>query len=131
MYKEESCSFSVILNEQCGPNRGEKDVIFLSECYHDISNHLRRCHLSRENVAEINLILAWAGLFDFGASKVKDKTVCPKHGNNLGRYWQPPRTCQYPERCGKMKKLDDGNVINLKMAREVFALFGERTQKNQ
>jgi len=105
MSVEKTCSFSVILNEPCGPNRGDESIIFLRECVGEISNHLRRCHLSRENVTEIDLILARAGLFDLSASKVKEMTVCPKHRNNLGRYWQSPRTCQYPEHAGKFKKL--------------------------
>ncbi|KAL9988693.1 hypothetical protein ACROYT_G003167 [Oculina patagonica] len=128
MSKEVNCSFAVILNEQCGPNRGEEDVVSLRECLHDISNHLRNCHLSRENVTEVTLILARAGLFDLGVSKVKDMTVCPKHRNNLGRYWQSPRTCQYPEHSGKLKKVEDGNVINFKTAKEVLTLFGEKIQ---
>ena len=85
MSVEKTCSFSVILNEHCRPNRAEENIIFLRECVGEISNHLRRCHLSRENVTEIDLILARAGLFDLGASKVKEMTVCPKHRNNLGR----------------------------------------------
>lgn len=128
MSKEVNCSFAVILKEQCGPNRGEEDVVSLRECLHDISNHLRNCHLSRENVTEVTLILARAGLFDLGGSKVKDMTVCPKHRNNLGRYWQSPRTCQYPEHTGKLKKVEDGNVINFKTAKEVLTLFGEKIQ---
>lgn len=122
------CSFSVILNGQCGPNRGEEDVVFLRECFHDISNHLRSCHLSRENVTEVNLILARAGLFDLGASKVKEMTVCPSHRNNLGRYWQPPLTCQYPEHTGKLKKVESGSVINFKTSKEICTMFGETAQ---
>ena len=114
MSVEKTCSFSVILNEHCGPNRGEGKIIFLRECVHQMSNHLRGCHLSRENVTEIDLILARAGVFDLNASKVKQMTVCPKHRNNLGRYWQSPRTCQYPEHARKFKKIGEGIVIKLK-----------------
>ena len=108
---EKTRSFSVILKEHCGPNRGEEKVIFLRECVGEISNHLCRCHLSRENVTKIDIILARAGLFDLSASKVKEMTVCPKHRSNLGRYWQSPRTCQYPEHAGKFKKIEEGIVI--------------------
>ena len=128
MSKEKNCSFSVILNGQCGPNRGEEEIIFLRECMHEIGNHLRRCHLSRENVTEIDLILVRAGLFDLTASKVKEMTVCPKHRNSLGRYWQAPRTCQYPEHTGKFKKLEEGIVINFKTSKEIYNLFGEVAQ---
>ena len=55
MSVDKTCSFSVILNENCGPTRGEEKIIFLHECVHEISNHLCRCHLSRENVTEIDL----------------------------------------------------------------------------
>ena len=127
MSVEKPCSFSVIFNENCGPNRGEGKIIFLHECVHEMSNHLRRCHSrSRENVTEIDLILAGAGVFDPSASKVKQMTVCPKHRNNLGRYWQSPRTCQYPEHAGKFKKIKEGIVINLKTSN--FTLFGETAQ---
>ena len=128
MSVEKTCSFSVILNKHCGPNRGEGKIIFLHECVHEMSNHLRRCHLSRENVTEIDLILARAGLFDLSASKVKQMTVCPKHRNNLGRYWQSPRTCQYLEHAGKFKKIEEGIVINLKTSKETYTLFGETAQ---
>ena len=95
---------------------------------HEISNHLRRCHLSREHVTEIDLILARTGLFDLTASKVKEMTVCPKHRNSLGSYWQAPRMCQYPEHTGKFKKLEEGIVINFKTSKEIFTLFGEIAQ---
>ena len=128
MSVEKTCSFYVILNEHCGPNRGEGKIIFLRECGNEISNHLRRCHLSCENVTEIDLILARAGLFDLSASKVKQMTVCPKHRNNLGRYWQSPRTCQYPEHTGRFNKSEEGIVINLKTSKEIYTLFGETAQ---
>ena len=128
MSVDKSCSFSVILNEHCGPNRGEEKIVFLHECVHEISNHLRRYHLSRENVTEVDLILARAGLFDLSARKVKEMTVCPKHRNNLGRYWQAPRTCQYPEHAGKYKRIEEGIEINLKTSKEIFTLFGKAAQ---
>ena len=91
-------------------------------------NHLRRCHLSRENVSEIDLILARAGMFDLIASKVKEMTVCPKHRDSLGRYWQAPRTCQYIKHTEKFKKLEEGIVINFKTSKEIYTLFGEIAQ---
>ena len=128
MSVEKTCSFSVILNEHCGPNRGEENIIFLHECVGEISNHLRRCHLSRENVTEIDLVLARVGLFDLSASKVKEMTVCPKHRKNLGRYWQSPRTRQYPEHARKFKKNEEGIVINLKTSKGIYTFFGEKAQ---
>ena len=75
MSVEKTCSFSVMLNEHCGSNRGNGKIIFLRECGHELSNHPRRCHLSRQNVTKIDLILAQAGLFDLRASKVKQMTL--------------------------------------------------------
>ena len=128
MASNNTCSFAIITNGKCGPNRGEENVIFLRECSHDISSHLRGCHLSRENVTEVNLLLAGAGLFDLGISKVKEMTICPTHRNNLGRYWQSPRTCQYPEHVGQVKKVAGGTVINFKTSKETYTLFGETAQ---
>ena len=96
---EKTCSFSVILKEHCGPNRGEEKVIFLRECVGEISNHLRRCHLSRENVTEIDIILARAGLFDLSASKVKEMTVCPKHIKQPWQVLAVPQNLSIPRTC--------------------------------
>ena len=71
MSVEKTCSFSVISNEHCGPNRREEKIIFLRECVHEINNHLRRCQLSRECVTDIDLILARARLFDLSAQNTE------------------------------------------------------------
>ena len=75
MSKAETCAFSLILNEPCGPKRGDKHVIFLHERIQD-SNNFGRCNLSREpDVTEVNLTLAQAGFFDIGASKIKPLNI--------------------------------------------------------
>jgi len=79
-------------------------------------------------VTEIDLVLARVGLFDLSASKVKEMTVCPKHRKNLGRYWQSPRTRQYPEHARKFKKNEEGIVINLKTSKGIYTFFGEKAQ---
>ena len=79
-------------------------------------------------MTEVELTLARAGLFDLGGNKVKEVNICPRHRNNLGRYWQPPRTCQYPEHTGKVKRVDGDKVINLKTSREIYTLHGETAQ---
>ena len=94
----------------------------------EISNHLRRCHLSPENVTDIDIILARAGLFDLSASRVKEMTVCPKHRNNLGRHWHSPRTCQYPGHARKFKKIEEGIAINFKTSKDIYTLFGKTAQ---
>ena len=85
MAGDNTCSFAIIIKGNCGQNRGEENVIFLRECSHDICNNLRECHLSGEKLTEVNLILARAGLFDLGMSKVKEMKIYPTHRNNLGR----------------------------------------------
>ena len=105
MSMEKTSSFSVVLNEHCGPNRGEEKLIFLRECKQEISNHLRRCHLSRENVTEIDLILARAGLFDLSASKVKEMTVCPNTETTLAGIGSPPEPVNTQNTPGSLKKL--------------------------
>ena len=58
------CSFSAITGGKCGSNRGCVDFVSLNSCNADISSHLMNHHLSRENVCEMDLILARAGLLD-------------------------------------------------------------------
>ena len=85
MAGDNTCSFAIIKKGNFGQNRGEENVIFRRECSHDISNNLRECHLSGENLTEVNLILARAGLLDLNTSKLKGMTIYPTHRNNLGR----------------------------------------------
>ena len=44
-------------------------------------------HLSRENVCEMDLILARAGLLELADDQIKNRTVCPVHRYTLGKYW--------------------------------------------
>ena len=78
MSVEKTCSFSVILTENCRPNTGEEKIIFRRECVYEIGNQLRRCHLSRENLTKIDLILARTGPVDLGANKVTRDDYVPK-----------------------------------------------------
>lgn len=87
MLVEKICFFFLILNENCGLNRGEEKIIFFCECVGEISNYFCRCYLLCENVIEIDIIFVWVGLFDFSVSKVKEMIVCLKYRNNFGRYW--------------------------------------------
>ena len=89
------CSFSAITGGKCGSNRGCVDFVSLNSCNADISSHLLNHHLSRENVCEMDLILARAGLLEPTDDQIKNMTVCPVHHYTLGKYWQAPKTCQY------------------------------------
>ena len=117
------CSFFGVAKIECGESRGKEEVIPLKECNSDISNQLRSCHLSRANVTEYDLILARAGIFDLPLERVSEMTICPKHRYNLGKYWRPLKTCQYPGHEGRKISLHCKNPINWQMAQEIQKMF--------
>ena len=119
------CSFSAITGGKCGSNRGCVDFVSLNSCNADISSHLMNHHLSRENVCEMDLILARAGLLELTDDQIKNMTVCPVHRYTLGKYWQAPKTCQYPKHHRKKMAIARTDVINFKTAREIKNVFGE------
>ena len=59
----------------------------LNSCNADISSHQMNHHLSRENVCEMDLILARVGLLELTDDQIKNMTVCPVHRYTLGKYW--------------------------------------------
>ena len=117
------CSFFGIGKIECGESRGKEEFVLLSECNSDVSNHLRSCHLSRAKVTEYELILARAGIFNQPLERVSQMTICPKHRHNLGNYWRPLRTCQYPGHEGRKITLHCKNPINWQMAQEIQKMF--------
>lgn len=119
------CSFSAIIGGNCGSSRGCIDSVALNSCDGDISSHLMNHHLSRENVSERDLILARAGLLELTEEQIKNMMVCPAHRYALGKYWQAPKTCQYPRHHGKKTAVSGTHVINFKLAREIKNIFGE------
>ena len=82
-------------------------------------------HLSRENVSEKDLILARAGLLDLSEEQIKKMTIFPAHRHSLGKYWKPPRTCQYPGHQGKKTAVTGKHVVNFKQAKEIKIMFIE------
>ena len=64
MSKGEVCSFFIFSKTRFGPNGGDRDTVLLRKCCDVIFHHLRTCHLSREEVTEVELLLARAGLLD-------------------------------------------------------------------
>lgn len=121
------CSFSAITGGKCGFSRGNTECIALNSCDGDIGLHLANHHLSRENVRERDLILARAGLLELSEEQIKNMTVCPAHLFSLGKYWQAPKTCQYPRHQGKKTAVTGTHVINFKLAREIKNIFGDAT----
>ena len=52
-------------------------------------------------------------------------SICPRHRHCLGKFWRPPRWCQYLDHKGKSTAVGGRHVIGLKLSREIFSLFGE------
>jgi len=117
------CSLSEVTGDTCGSSRGFTDCVGLNSCDGDISSYLQNHHLSRENVCEKDLILSKAGFVELSEEQVKNMTVCPAHRFTLGKYWQPPKTCQYPKHHGKKTAVTGTHVIHFKLAREVKIIF--------
>ena len=70
-------------------------------------------------------ILVRAGLHCLGEKNIEGMTVCPKHRHAFGKFWRPPTTCQYPQHAGKTTAIGGTHVINLKVAEEIRAIFGQ------
>ena len=121
--KPTSCSFIGKGKIICGESRGKQDVIPLVECVADVRNHLKSCHLSRTKVTEQELILARVGRFNLPLDEIKTLTICPKHRHNLGQYWRPLKTCQYPNHEGRKIALHCKNPVNWQMAQEIQTMF--------
>ena len=78
-------SFQAVTGVTCRSRRRFTDRGALNRCDGDISSHLQKLHLSRENVCEKDLILARAGLLEPTEEQVKSMTVCPAHRFTLGK----------------------------------------------
>ena len=112
-------------SKNCGPSRGSSGVIRLSECNDEVENHLISCHLSKESINESELILARAGLFNLPRDNLQGMWICYRHRHMLGRFWRSSKvTCQYPEHSGQKKRVQGRDTINLKMAQDIYKLFG-------
>ena len=122
---ENSCSLSGLGQFSCGESRGVTGNVSILECNRDIQTHLRSCHLSRLNITEYELILARAGQFNLNRDQMVNMTVCPRHRDNLGRYFRPLRSCQYPvHHAGPVSRCSGRDVINIMMSEDCLKLYG-------
>lgn len=119
------CSFQAIVKGDCGASRGLETLFLLRDCNDDIGGHLVNCHLSAEGLTETDLILARAGLFSVTESQIEIMSICARHRHSLGKFWRPPRSCQYPDHRGKSTAVGGRHVIGLKLSKEIHSLFGE------
>ena len=121
---ENSCSLSGLGQFSCGESRGVTGNVSILECNRDIQTYLRSCHLSRLNITEYELILARAGQFNLKRDQMVNMTVCPRHRDNLGRYFRPLRSCQYPVHHGPVSRCSGRDVINIMMSEDCLKLYG-------
>ena len=90
--------------------------------------HLANCHLSKCcDLTEVQLFLAGAGISRLSATQVAGMTICPRHRHLLGRFWRPPKSCQYPGHTGKVASVAGRRVVNFQIADEIRLLFGKST----
>ena len=109
--------------------RGTQSIVWLRECKENIQTHLSSCHLSRSGLEEFILISARAGYFYLTDGDIGRMRVCPSHRYNLGRYWRPRVTCQYPSHSGPVRRKCSGrDVFSLGMSKDVFQAFGVLVQ---
>ena len=109
----------------CGDFKGLNTLTSLLQCCDHISAHLKPFQRSNKDVLEYQLILARAGHFCLREEKVGEMFVCPKHQGGLGKYWYCLKSvCQHPEHKGKLKGVKGDRVFNVRVAKDVFAVFG-------
>jgi hypothetical protein len=125
---EKKCSFVGIGGISCGENRGLREICNLFDCQEDIKSQLATCHLSKSNLGESQLIALRAGMFHLSENQYKKMTICPSHRHNLGRFWRPLRSCQYPIHSGPVRKCAGRDVFNVSLSEAVFTLYGKLVQ---
>ena len=87
MFAKKKCGFS-------GLSKG-KDNVVLQDCRSNISQRLANCHLP-QSLQEYEVILARAGIFRWNESFLESKIICPTRRDELGKYWRPSKSCEYP-----------------------------------
>jgi len=66
-----------------------------------------------------------AGHFCLREEKVGEMLVCPKHQGRLGKYWYCTKSVfQHPEHKGKLEGVKGDHVFNVRLAKDVFDVFG-------
>ena len=77
-------------------------------------------------VQEYELIVNRSELpHDLYPDQLEELWICEKHRGNMGKNWQPRRTCQYPLHNGRKKQLNTRNAVHLDMSREINTFFAE------
>jgi hypothetical protein len=77
---EKSCSFVGVGGISCGESRGLQEISPISclfDCKEDMSVQLSKCHLSKSNLRENELIAIRAGMFNLTEDQFKMMFICP------------------------------------------------------
>ena len=96
---EKNCSFIAVGGISC-ESRSVVKISNLFDYNENMQSHLSSCHLWKSNLKENELIAIRAGMFHLGQDNFKKISICPSHRHNLGRFWRPLRSCQYPIHSG-------------------------------
>ena len=119
-----SCFVSFKDAAGCGEFMGQNNLERLSNCKQDVSAHLRRYHLSKENLLEYNLILLRAGFLNVPPSQLENMLVCSRHRGNLGVFWRSRTVRQYPGHKGTQGRAQSADrAFTLKLVQEVNNIF--------
>ena len=109
---------------RCGEFQGEEELVSLGKCTRDISSHLSRCHLGREDISEGDLILARLGMFCTPETQKREMFISAKHRAQLGQYWSRPSACKYPGHKGGNRAAKTDRAFTLAIAQNVWKVFG-------
>ena len=122
------CLFEARGESVCAESGGK--LIKLSDCKSSIDDSLRKLNVHSHfqgQLLEYDLILNRSGLaHDLSFDQLERLWICEKHRNDMGKYWRPCQTCQYPlHRPGPKKKLRKRNAVHESMSREINLIFGK------
>ena len=93
---------------------------------HNVHTHHLTCVTHESKSPTYELIINRSELpHDLSPDQLEELWICEKHRGNMGKNWQPRRTCQYPLHNGRKKQLNTRNAVHLDMSREINTIFSE------
>lgn len=129
-----ACSFCFVNNSPCGSTQSAAEIIPLSQCANDCTNHLISLGVSENRghqevtVTEEELILNRSGLTNVREKERRLLTICPSHRVYLT--WQWPgvkrKCCSYPTHTGKRTvSSSKPRRVTRTLSEEIFKVFQE------
>ena len=116
------CSIGCFSKLPCGKSAiksTDSNNVQISTCRKPVDAYLRRIGVKDDagDLFEGRLILCRVGIFE-GHDYF---SVCPYHRDNLGIYWRPKASCQYPSHQGKAKPYRN---VSREFSRKILSLTG-------